>query len=766
MDAVQTLGKYEIRGTLGKGAMGTVYDGWDPLIARRVAIKTVSLPANPDPETAEEIARFRREAQAAGRLSHPNIVAVYDYGETNDIAYIVMEFVDGPSLKSPLDHHERFALADIQRIMDDLLAGLQFSHDHGVVHRDIKPANIMLNSEGRAKIADFGIARIERSSMTQAGTMLGTPAYMSPEQFMGQVVDARTDVYSAGVVLYQLLTGERPFEGGLTAIMHKVLNTEPPAPSELAVTTPSSLDAVVKRAMAKRPDERYPSASSFAKAIRDAIASAETPTSAILGNDAEATVVGRSQAAAAARATPAQARPGAGSPAQRASVPAPPPARSRVPLFAGIGVAVVLGLGAGGWFLLTGSRQPPAAASADTPPPTQTGQLAPSPLAQAAVPNQSGSQPPSPPTPPTQSVPPAETTQPLPSPPAQAAVPTQPDSQLPSSSASSSQLVSPPAASTPTAQSAPPARATAPGQPVSQPTSASPALAATLTPAAPALPSAGTAPQTAGALGSPAQPTADTAAQATATPPAAPPPIKEAALDLSMVRQQLRHALAQSPCTMANALVQDSGAISISGFASPSTAAALRQQVAGMVASPVTWHVQQVDPVFCTVLTLLRPISAQAGAPITGLAVTLANGITTLRDGDLIRPRITMADFPGELRVDYLVHDGSLVHLYPTVADPTQHVAAQPAVRLAPGAPLSLGEAGPGRPIWAVGAPYGTDMIVAIASSTPLLAHPPTRNAEDDAGPYLRELAAGVARVRQSGGKVAGTLLLVDTLPK
>src|SRR5487761_2139186 len=154
MEVAQALGKYELRGTLGRGAMGTVYDGWDPIIARRVAIKTVSLPDHPDPETEEEIARFRREAQAAGRLTHPNIVAIYDYGETADVAYIVMEYVDGPTLKSLLDKHERFALRDIQRVMDDLLAGLQFSHDRGVVHRDIKPANVMLNGERRGKIAD------------------------------------------------------------------------------------------------------------------------------------------------------------------------------------------------------------------------------------------------------------------------------------------------------------------------------------------------------------------------------------------------------------------------------------------------------------------------------------------------------------------------------------------------------------------------------------------------------------------------------------
>ncbi|MGH7155067.1 MAG: serine/threonine-protein kinase, partial [Acetobacteraceae bacterium] len=226
VETVETLGKYEIKGTLGKGAMGTVYEGWDPIIARRVAIKTVRIPEDSDdPETEEALARFRREAQAAGRLTHPNIVGVFDYGETGDIAYIVMEYVDGPAVKSLLDKQERFGPNETMRIMTDLLNGLQFSHARGVVHRDIKPANVMLTSEGQAKIADFGIARIESSSMTQAGTVLGTPAYMSPEQFMGQVVDARTDLYSSGVLLYQLLTGERPFEGGMSAIMHKALNT-------------------------------------------------------------------------------------------------------------------------------------------------------------------------------------------------------------------------------------------------------------------------------------------------------------------------------------------------------------------------------------------------------------------------------------------------------------------------------------------------------------------------------------------------------------
>jgi serine/threonine protein kinase len=263
---IKTLGKYEIRRPLGSGAMSVVYEGWDPIIDRRVAIKTVKLPNNDNPETEEAPARFRREAQAAGRLHHPNIVGVFDYGETEDLAYIVTEFVDGPSLKALLDKQVRFATADTLWIMLNLLAGLQYGHERGIVHRDIKPANVMLTGSGQAKIADFGIARIESSSMSQAGTVLGTPAYMAPEQFMGQEVDARTDIYSSGVLLYQLLTGERPFDGDTSAIRQKVLNTYPPAPSQISVTPPA-FDAGVRRAMARWPQDRFPSAAAFADAL-------------------------------------------------------------------------------------------------------------------------------------------------------------------------------------------------------------------------------------------------------------------------------------------------------------------------------------------------------------------------------------------------------------------------------------------------------------------------------------------------------------------
>jgi serine/threonine-protein kinase len=262
------LGKYQVRGVIGKGAMGTVYDGWDPLISRRVAIKSIPLPDSGDPDAIEGFARFRQEAQAGGRLNHPNIVGVYDYGETAELAYIVMEFIEGRSLKDILANREPMSPANAVRLMEDILSGLAYSHDRGVVHRDIKPANIMITDDGRTKIADFGIARIESNNLTQAGTLLGTPAYMSPEQFMGQAVDRRTDIYSCGVLLYHLLTGERPFEGGMTAIMHKALTTVPPRPSELSVTAPASLDGVVARAMARRPDDRFATAADFARALR------------------------------------------------------------------------------------------------------------------------------------------------------------------------------------------------------------------------------------------------------------------------------------------------------------------------------------------------------------------------------------------------------------------------------------------------------------------------------------------------------------------
>ena len=289
------LGKYQIRRTLGKGAMGVVYEGFDPVIERRVAIKTILPSQLGGDQSGNLLARFKREAQAAGRLNHPGIVAIYEYGEdieqdTSDdeatrlappaatapaqrVAFIAMEFVDGRELRDCFERGERFPLPEVARIMGEILAALDHAHAQGVVHRDIKPANLILLPDGRVKVADFGIARIGASELTQTGAVLGTPSYMSPEQFTNQPLDGRSDLFSCGVILYQLLTGEKPFTGeSTTTIMYKVLREEPVPPSELNLALTPELDAVLKKALAKSPAQRFQSGREFSNALQVAIA--------------------------------------------------------------------------------------------------------------------------------------------------------------------------------------------------------------------------------------------------------------------------------------------------------------------------------------------------------------------------------------------------------------------------------------------------------------------------------------------------------------
>ncbi len=266
------IGKYELRSVLARTGTSVVYDGWDADIARRVAVKTVPLSSLEDSDTREALTRFKRGVQAAGQLAHPNVINIYDYGETDEYAFIVMEFIDGPTLKQLLDGEKRFDIRSTCNIMNGILDGLQYSHDRGVVHRDMKPANIMFTKDQRVKITDFGIARLEDSNMTQTGMVIGTPAYMSPEQFMGEKVDWRSDIYSAGVVLYHLITGGRPYEGNLATIMNKVLNSPVPRPSVVSKTVSPLLDEIVTRAMAKKREHRFQSAAEMNAALQSVLA--------------------------------------------------------------------------------------------------------------------------------------------------------------------------------------------------------------------------------------------------------------------------------------------------------------------------------------------------------------------------------------------------------------------------------------------------------------------------------------------------------------
>jgi len=266
------IGKYEVQAILGRGGMGVVYKAFDPAIHRQVAIKTITKSAMDPSELQYAIARFRHEAQAVGRLTHPRIAAIYDYGEDDDIAYIVMELVNGRSLYEHLQNKAKFDLAEIGEIVRQLLDGLGYAHSQGVVHRDIKPSNLLVNDDGRIKISDFGIAHIDTSSLTQVGEIMGSPGYMSPEQFTGDEPDARTDLYSAGVIAYELVTGRKPFSGSNVEIMRQVISDRPANPSDSNPQISAQLDWAIHKALAKKREDRFQNAREFSLAFVQGIA--------------------------------------------------------------------------------------------------------------------------------------------------------------------------------------------------------------------------------------------------------------------------------------------------------------------------------------------------------------------------------------------------------------------------------------------------------------------------------------------------------------
>jgi serine/threonine protein kinase len=275
---LKRIGRYDVERVLGEGAMGVVYEANDARLHRRVAVKTILKSALDSDSAREYSMRFKREAQAVARLNHPNIVQVFDFAEEGDVAYIVMELVRGRELKTFFEAKERFEVKEVVHIMGELCDALHFAHEANIIHRDIKPANVMIDTSGRVKLTDFGVARINDQSdrtvteKTQAGAVVGTPAYMSPEQIGGQQIDRRTDIFSAGVILYEFLVGEKPFQGsGVWTIAKKILHDEPAAPSTRNQKVSPLFDVVVSKALAKSPEARYQTARDLGQALKRAL---------------------------------------------------------------------------------------------------------------------------------------------------------------------------------------------------------------------------------------------------------------------------------------------------------------------------------------------------------------------------------------------------------------------------------------------------------------------------------------------------------------
>ena len=264
-------GRYELLEELGRGAMGVVYRANDPVIGRTVAVKTMRL-AQPGSGMSHDelVSRFQTEARAAGRPTHPNIVVVYDAGEEDGLLYITMELVEGPSLQAQIESRQAFPLPRVLRLMQQACSALDFAHQHKIIHRDIKPANLMLTPDDTLKITDFGTAKILQFGAMQTAQIIGTPSYMSPEQIKGRPVDGRSDIFSLGVVLYELVTGAKPFPGeSVTTVIYKIVNENPIPPREFDSSIHPGLSAIITRALAKPVEARFQTCREFLEALEN-----------------------------------------------------------------------------------------------------------------------------------------------------------------------------------------------------------------------------------------------------------------------------------------------------------------------------------------------------------------------------------------------------------------------------------------------------------------------------------------------------------------
>jgi serine/threonine-protein kinase len=266
------IGKYKILGVLGKGGMGIVYKALDPDIEREVAIKTIRFDNFQEGTQKDDLmTRFIREARAAGKLSHPNIVTVYDVCREQDLTYIVMQFVEGQSLRALIDSGKRLSPPEIDALMKPVADALDYAHNSGIIHRDIKPANILIDKTNKPFLADFGVARMDTSTMTQSGTTVGTLSYMSPEQIKGQTIDRRSDIFALGIILYELLSGKMPFHGdNISTLVYKIVNEQPQRITEINKDIPVGYDLVVQKTLAKNPEDRYQNCRQLIAALESA----------------------------------------------------------------------------------------------------------------------------------------------------------------------------------------------------------------------------------------------------------------------------------------------------------------------------------------------------------------------------------------------------------------------------------------------------------------------------------------------------------------
>ena len=387
------IGRYEIVAELGRGAMGSVFKATDPAVGRTVAIKTIHSAALEGAQSAEYRARFQREARASGVLAHPGIVPVFDVGEHEGAPFLVMEFVEGRTLADAMKKGERFTLDHVCEIGQQLAEALGYAHRQGVIHRDIKPANILLTSREvygaeRPRITDFGIAKLMASELTTTGQMLGTPSFMPPEQFTGAPIDGRADLFSLGVILYALATGEQPFPGEtMTAVSYKVVYTEPIPPGKLNPAIPARLEAVILKCLSKSPTDRYQTGEELAQVLAamrsNAGASAMLAVPATAGGT-DVTLAATPSAIShpPAQAPAATAQKPASAPAAKSVVKAKKPAAKLGVLAAALTVVVVAAAAAGGWYFLSHRNQPapPQQQAATAPAPQPAPMPAPPPV--------------------------------------------------------------------------------------------------------------------------------------------------------------------------------------------------------------------------------------------------------------------------------------------------------------------------------------------------------------------------------------------------